>query len=81
LAIRWISSPSLSHWYNPSQCLFHRLLHNRLHLIHHIVSGLDDYLIVLGMNNSGVKAIQFLGNIDQRQFKPIDARRLNRQIE
>ena len=51
------------------ECLHHRLLHNRLHLIRYIFSGFDYYLIVLGMNNAGIKTVQFSGNTDQRQFE------------
>jgi len=50
-----ISSPSLNHsdlrhkrnlWDNPLKCLFHRLLHNRQHLILYAISGLDNYFVV-----------------------------------
>ena len=68
-------------WDDLPKCLFHRLLHNRQHLILCAISGRDNYFVVLGMNNTGIKAFQFLGNMDQRQLETIGACRLNRKIE
>ncbi|MGA2404880.1 MAG: hypothetical protein ABSG91_24785 [Syntrophobacteraceae bacterium] len=58
---------------NPLQCLLHRLHHNRLHLIRYVISDFDYYFIMPGTDNADIKAVQFLGNINQGQFKPIGA--------
>src|SRR5208337_1053692 len=53
-----IHSPILSHsdlshkrdlWNHLLECFLHRLNHNPLHLILYAISGLDDYLIMLGV--------------------------------
>jgi hypothetical protein len=51
-------------WDDLFECLLHRLLQDRLHLIRNIVSGFDYYFIMLGMDNTGIKAVQFLGNTE-----------------
>ena len=63
------------------QCRLHRLLQNRLHRIRDIFSGFDYYLIVLGTDNSVVKAVQFLRNMDQRQLKTVGPVFLDGQTE
>ena len=46
---------------------------NRPDPIRHIVLGFGDYLIVLRMDNSALKAVQFSGNIDRSRFETIGA--------
>jgi|GEM_PF-1544826 hypothetical protein len=36
-----------------------------------MVSGLNYYLVMLRMDNTGVKAVQFLGNMDKGQVEII----------
>ncbi|MGA2026100.1 MAG: hypothetical protein ABSH17_03405 [Syntrophobacteraceae bacterium] len=68
-------------WDNSLECFFHRLLNNRLHLIRYVFSGFDYCLIVPGMNNASVRAVQFSGNMDQSQLGTIGSVCLERQTK
>jgi|GEM_PF-3429892 hypothetical protein len=63
------------------QCFFHRLLHDRLHLIRYIVSGFDNYLVVLGVNNTCVYPLQPTRNEAVGKFETIGAICLDGKIE
>ena len=63
------------------KCLFHRLLHNRLHLILYAVSDLDNYLVMLSMNNTGIYPLQPTRNVVQGKFEVVSAICLNWKIE